>query len=120
MKSYCICPTFQNNRNSIPFKDPVDPKMFPKYYEVVKEPMGKKNANIQLDFILNFADLKKIERKVNMRDYKNLAAFIGDVTRIFENCRYFNHGGVGLAKSSESLEQFLVKQVGLVRERVGQ
>jgi len=96
--------SIQTNKNSIPFKDPVDPKIFPKYYEVVSEPM----------------DLKKIERKVNSRDYKNLAAFIGDVTRIFENCRYFNHGGAGLAKAAENLEQFLVKQVGLVRERVGQ
>ena len=68
----------------------------------------------------HFSDLKKIERKMNSRDYKNLAAFIGDVTRIFENCRYFNHGGAGLAKSAENLEQFFVKQVGLVRERVGQ
>ena len=72
---------------------------------------------ITLNFVV---DLKKIERNVNSRNYKNLAAFIGDVTRIFENCRYFNHGGAGLAKSAENLEQFLVKQVGLVRERVGQ
>ena len=59
MKSYCICPTFQNNRNSIPFKDPVDPKMFPKYYEVVKEPMGKKNAKIQFRFDLKFCRPKE-------------------------------------------------------------
>ena len=30
----------QSNRYSNPFKEPVDPKGHPKYYEVVKEPMG--------------------------------------------------------------------------------
>merc|ERR1711936_107429 len=36
-----------SNRNSQPFKEPVDPKINPKYYEIVKEPM----------------DLQTIERK---------------------------------------------------------
>merc|ERR1712183_876835 len=32
----------QNNRNSNPFKEPVDPKVNPNYYNIVKEPMGGK------------------------------------------------------------------------------
>ena len=64
------------------------------------------------------ADLKMIERKVNFSEYRTLAEFIGDVTKIFENCRYFNPQGSGVAKCAESLEQFLVKQVAGVRERV--
>merc|ERR1712029_1174900 len=60
--------SIQSNRYSNPFKEPVDPKGHPKYYEVVKEPM----------------DLKIIERKVNFNEYLNLAEFIGDVTKIFE------------------------------------
>ena len=33
--------SIQSNRNSNPFKEPIDPKSNPKYYEIVKEPMGK-------------------------------------------------------------------------------
>ena len=36
---------FQSNRNSNPFKEPIDAKSNPKYFEVVKEPMGKFNIN---------------------------------------------------------------------------
>lgn len=32
------------NRNSQPFKEPVDPKINPKYYEIVKEPMGESES----------------------------------------------------------------------------
>lgn len=97
--------SIQSNRYSNPFKEPVDPKGHPKYYEVVKEPM----------------DLKLIERKVNFNEYLNLAEFIGDVTKIFENCRYYNPGGQPfstMAKSADNLEQFLVKQIGSIRDRV--
>ncbi len=34
---------FKANRNSWPFKDPVDKNDVPNYYVVVKEPMGKYN-----------------------------------------------------------------------------
>merc|ERR1712087_1078155 len=43
----------QNNRNSNPFKEPVDPKVNPNYYNIVKEPM----------------DLQTIEGKVNYNEY---------------------------------------------------
>merc|ERR1719333_1561026 len=92
----------QNNRCSVPFKQPVDPKVNPNYYNIVKEPM----------------DLQTIEGKVNYNEYGCLADFIGDVTRIFENCRYFNQEGSTVAKSAQSLEQFLAKQIVTLRERV--
>ena len=37
---------FQANRNSWPFKQPVDPGDVPNYYKVVKEPMGKQFIEI--------------------------------------------------------------------------
>lgn len=92
----------QNNRNSNPFKEPVDPKVNPNYYNIVKEPM----------------DLQTIENKVNYNEYGCLAEFIGDVMKIFENCRYFNQEGSNVAKSAQSLEQFLAKQIVVVREKV--
>jgi hypothetical protein len=42
------------------------------------------------------------------------------VTRIVENCRYFNPVGTGVARAAESLEQFLAKTIPGVRERVAQ
>jgi len=94
--------SIQSNRNSNPFKEPIDTKSNPKYYEIVKEPM----------------DLKMIEKKVNVRDYSSLAEFIGDVTKIFENVRYFNPGGTNMVKAAENLEQFLVKQIGPIRDKL--
>ena len=63
-------------------------------------------------------DLQIIEGKVNYNEYGCLADFIGDVTRIFENCRYFNQEGSNVAKSAQNLEQFLAKQILIVREKV--
>lgn len=92
----------QTNRNSQPFREPVDPHVNPKYYEIVKEPM----------------DLQTIEGRVNYNQYECLADFIGDITRIFENCRYFNPQGTGVAKAAENLEAFLAQKIGGVREKV--
>ena len=63
-------------------------------------------------------DLQIIEGKVNYNEYGCLADFIGDVTRIFENCRYFNQEGSNVAKSAQNLEQFLAKQIVTVREKM--
>ena len=63
-------------------------------------------------------DLQIIEGKVNYNEYGCLADFIGDVSRIFENCRYFNQEGSNVAKSAQNLEQFLAKQIVMVREKV--
>ena len=60
-----------------------------------------------------------IEKKVNVNGYSSLAEFIGDVTKIFENCRYYNPQGTSVAKSAENLEQFLLKQIGPIREKLG-
>jgi len=96
--------SIQQNRNSQPFREPVDPNVNPKYYEIVKEPM----------------DLQTIELRVNHCQYSCLAEFIGDVTRIFENCRYFNPHGTGVAESAEKLEGFLATKIVTVREKVTQ
>ncbi len=63
-------------------------------------------------------DLQTIESKVDYNEYGCLADFIGDVTRIFENCRYFNQEGSNVAKSAQNLEQFLAKQIVTVREKM--
>jgi len=47
-----------------------------------------------------------------------LAEFIGDITRIFENCRYLNFQGTGVAKAAENLEIFLGQEIEGVREKM--
>merc|ERR1719376_728250 len=75
-----------SNRNANPFKDPVDPSAVPNYYKVVKEPM----------------DLHTIEQRVNGQHYNKLGEFVGDVMRIFENCRFFNQPHSAITKSPKN------------------
>ena len=63
-------------------------------------------------------DLQTIETKVNFKEYGCLTDFIGDIMKIFENCRYFNQEGSNVAKSAFQLEQMLAKQMVLVREKL--
>merc|ERR1719189_2655823 len=90
------------NRSSIPFHHPVNTSDVPNYYEVVKEPM----------------DLSTVDKKVNNGDYTKLCEFIGDVMRIFENCRFFNQPNSSIMKSAESLENFFSQKLSHLRERV--
>jgi len=90
------------NRSSIPFQQPVDPNEVPNYYKVIKEPM----------------DLSSVERKVNNGQYTKLCEFIGDVMRIFENCRFFNQPNTSIMKSAQSLEAFFSQKLSQLREKV--
>lgn len=92
----------KQNRHSQQFMEPVDQRENPKYYEIVKEPM----------------DLSIIEARVNRSEYNCLAEFLGDMTRILENCRYFNPPGTRVAAAAEGLEQWLARQMPGVREKV--
>ncbi|CAB4054287.1 BPTF [Lepeophtheirus salmonis] len=84
-----------SNRNSWPFKEPVDPNDVPNYYTVVKEPM----------------DLQTIELRVNQSQYQRLSDFVGDVMRIFENCRYFNQDNSQVLRCAESLENYFAQKL---------
>merc|ERR1719305_718460 len=94
----------KQNRHSQQFMEPVDQRENPKYYEIVKEPM----------------DLSIIESRVNRSEYNCLAEFLGDMTRILENCRYFNPAGTRVAAAAEGLEQWLARQIPGVRDKVAQ
>ena len=71
--------------------------------------------NLSLFF---FADLSTVDKKVNNGDYTKLCEFIGDVMRIFENCRFFNQPNSSIMKSAESLENFFSQKLSHLRERV--
>jgi len=90
------------NRNSIPFQNPVDPEAVPAYYKLIKEPM----------------DLGNIDKKVNNGSYNKLCEFVGDVMRIFENCRFFNQPSSSIMKSAEGLEAFFNSKLDQLRQKV--
>jgi len=90
------------NRSSVPFQQPVDPNEVPNYYKVIKEPM----------------DLSSVEKKVNNGQYTKLCEFIGDVMRIFENCRFFNQPNTSIMKSAQTLETFFSQKLSQLREKV--
>ncbi|KAF3427886.1 hypothetical protein E2986_08829 [Frieseomelitta varia] len=85
----------QAHKSAWPFMEPVDPNEAPDYYKVIKEPM----------------DLQTIELRINDRSYKKLSEFIGDMTKIFDNCRYYNPKESPFFKCAESLETYFVHKI---------
>ncbi|XP_015175523.1 PREDICTED: nucleosome-remodeling factor subunit NURF301 isoform X2 [Polistes dominula] len=91
----------QAHKSAWPFMEPVDPNEAPDYYKVIKEPM----------------DLQTIELRINDRSYKKLSEFIGDMTKIFDNCRYYNPKESPFFKCAESLESYFVLKIKSLREK---
>ncbi|KAL0125669.1 hypothetical protein PUN28_004623 [Cardiocondyla obscurior] len=91
----------QAHKSAWPFMEPVDPNEAPDYYKVIKEPM----------------DLQTIELRINDRTYKKLSEFIGDMTKIFDNCRYYNPKESPFFKCAESLETYFVHKIKSLREK---
>lgn len=69
---------------------------------------------IHSHFIL---DLQTIELRINDRSYKKLSEFIGDMTKIFDNCRYYNPKESPFFKCAESLETYFVHKIKCLREK---
>jgi hypothetical protein len=62
--------------------------------------------------------LQTIDQRVGQKYYKTLGEFIGDVMRIFENCRFFNPENSPITKSADSLENYFIQKLTLLREKV--
>ncbi|XP_075219983.1 nucleosome-remodeling factor subunit NURF301 E(bx) isoform X3 [Lycorma delicatula] len=92
----------QTHKSAWPFMEPVDPAEAPDYYKVIKEPM----------------DLQTIEYRINEKSYKKLSEFIGDMTKIFDNCRYYNPRESPFFKCAESLEAYFVQKVKGLRDKL--
>ncbi|XP_030568428.1 nucleosome-remodeling factor subunit NURF301 isoform X3 [Drosophila novamexicana] len=92
----------QSHKSAWPFMEPVDPEEAPDYYKVIKEPM----------------DLKQMETKLESNTYTKLAEFIGDMTKIFDNCRYYNPKESSFYKCAEALESFFVQKIKSFRENI--
>ena len=92
----------QSHKSAWPFMEPVDPNEAPDYYKVIKEPM----------------DLQTIELRINERSYQKLSEFIGDMTKIFDNCRYYNPKESPFYKCAESLEAYFVQKIKCLRDKL--
>ncbi|XP_012893380.1 PREDICTED: nucleosome-remodeling factor subunit BPTF isoform X4 [Dipodomys ordii] len=87
--------SLQAHKMAWPFLEPVDPNDAPDYYRVIKEPM----------------DLATMEERVQRRYYEKLTEFVADMTKIFDNCRYYNPSDSPFYQCAEVLESFFVQKL---------
>ncbi|XP_044528202.1 nucleosome-remodeling factor subunit BPTF [Gracilinanus agilis] len=87
--------SLQAHKMAWPFLEPVDPNDAPDYYGVIKEPM----------------DLATMEERIQKRYYKKLTEFVADMTKIFDNCRYYNPSDSPFYQCAEVLESFFVQKL---------
>jgi hypothetical protein len=74
--------------------------------------------NLKTSLSLFPTDLHTVETRLNDGHYDRLCDFVGDVVRIFENCRLYNQPNSQIAKCSEQLETFFVQKLQLLREKI--
>ncbi|XP_030649335.1 nucleosome-remodeling factor subunit BPTF [Chanos chanos] len=90
-----ILRSLQAHKMAWPFLEPVDPEDAPDYYGVIKEPM----------------DLSTMEDRLQKRYYSKLTEFVADMTKIFDNCRYYNPSDSPFYQCAEFLESFFVQKL---------
>ncbi|XP_029621597.1 nucleosome-remodeling factor subunit BPTF isoform X7 [Salmo trutta] len=87
--------SLQAHKMAWPFLEPVDPNDAPDYYGVIKEPM----------------DLSTMEDRLQKRYYNKLTEFVADMTKVFDNCRYYNPNDSPFFQCAEVLESFFVHKL---------
>ncbi|XP_031210311.1 nucleosome-remodeling factor subunit BPTF isoform X7 [Mastomys coucha] len=87
--------SLQAHKMAWPFLEPVDPNDAPDYYGVIREPM----------------DLATMEERIQNRYYERLTEFVADMTKIFDNCRYYNPNDSPFYQCAEVLETFFVQKL---------
>ena len=80
--------------------------------------MKRLYLSVYFSCILSFSDLQTIDQRLGQKYYKTLGEFIGDVMRIFENCRFFNPENSPITKSADNLENYFIQKLALLREKV--
>uniref|UniRef100_A0A671P9U4 Nucleosome-remodeling factor subunit BPTF-like n=1 Tax=Sinocyclocheilus anshuiensis TaxID=1608454 RepID=A0A671P9U4_9TELE len=90
-----ILRSLQSHKMAWPFLEPVDPNDAPDYYGIIKEPM----------------DLSTMEERLQNRFYSKLTEFVADMTKIFDNCRYYNPSDSPFYQCAEFLESFFVQKL---------
>lgn len=110
--------------------EPVDQTEAPDYYVLIKDPMGKSIQSSQLtdtylpiitqifNFMFFTSDLQKVEAKIDNRGYNTLSEFIADMTKIFDNCRFYNPKESPFYRCAESLEGYFVQKIKNFRDNI--
>jgi nucleosome-remodeling factor subunit BPTF len=57
------------------------------------------------------SDLQRICSKVNKQQYSSVSSFVKDVTKMFDNCRYYNAPNSPFYRCAELLEAFFVQKM---------
>lgn len=60
---------------------------------------------------LPLVDFSTMETRLQKRHYHKLTEFVADVTKIFENCRYYNPNDTPFFQCAEVLEAFFVQKL---------
>ncbi|CAH9074577.1 unnamed protein product [Cuscuta epithymum] len=86
----------QDHPDAWPFKDPVDAREVPDYYDIIKDPM----------------DLKMLSKRVESElYYVTLDMFVADVRRMFTNARTYNSPETIYYKCATRLESHFSNKV---------
>lgn len=93
--------SLQAHKMAWPFLEPVNKLEAPDYYDVIKEPM----------------DLSTVEERLSKKHYTRLTDFIKDMTKIFDNCRYYNPSDSPFYQCAEVLETFFVQKLKTLKEK---
>ena len=65
-----------------------------------------------------FPDLATVDKKMVAGEYLFLSEFVKDVTKIFDNCRYYNPRDSPFYKCAEVLESFFVQKLKLIKDKM--
>lgn len=56
-------------------------------------------------------DLSIVEERVKKKDYNKMHEFTADITKIFDNCRYYNPSDSPFYQCADVLEKFYVQKI---------
>jgi nucleosome-remodeling factor subunit BPTF len=63
-------------------------------------------------------DLQTVEHRLSTKFYERLSDFIGDMTKIFDNCRYYNQRDSMFYHCAEVLEGHFVQKIKSLRDKM--
>jgi len=64
------------------------------------------------------ADLQTIRNKVEFRQYSSVNDFTKDVTKMFDNCRYYNAPNTPFFRCAEVLEIYFVEKLKSLKAKL--
>uniref|UniRef100_A0A158R694 SMB domain-containing protein n=1 Tax=Syphacia muris TaxID=451379 RepID=A0A158R694_9BILA len=87
---------------SWPFKEKTDEKVFPDYYETIKNPI----------------DLSVIGNKIERLQYQRLDEFLADIKQMFENARLYHPKASAIFRCANTLERLFDSYFAKVKKQI--